>query len=110
MLGYRMWLVRATAATMLVAALLPVGSILEARQQRTIRCESSRNRQNFCRAETKGRVSLSRELSRNRCVEWRTWGFERRGVWVRDGCSADFRMGRNSSGSGGGKDNTQPQK
>ena len=49
---------RAITATMLVAALLPVGALLEA-QERTIRCESSGNRQNFCRVNTDGRVTLS---------------------------------------------------
>lgn len=92
---------RAILATTLVAALLPLGAILEA-QQRTIRCESSGGRQNFCRANTDGRVALTRELSRRRCTQWRTWGFERGGVWVRDGCRADFRVGRPSSSGGVG--------
>ena len=92
---------RVILATTLVASLLPVGALVEA-QQRTIRCESSGNRQNFCRVNTDGRVTLSRELSRRRCVAWRTWGFERGGVWVRDGCRADFRVGvpRSSGGVG----------
>jgi hypothetical protein len=95
-----MRLVSVTTATMLVAAIFPAPAVVEA-QQRTIRCESSGNRQNFCRANTGGRATLVRELSRRRCTQWRTWGFERGGVWVRDGCRGDFRVGV-SGGSGGG--------
>jgi hypothetical protein len=92
---------RALTSTVLVAVLLPAGGILEA-QQRTIRCESSSNRQNFCRVNTDGRATLVREFSRSRCTQWRTWGFERGGVWVRDGCRADFRVGRPGSSGGVG--------
>lgn len=69
----------------------------------TIRCESGRfGKQRYCPAETDGRVRLVREYSRGRCVEWRTWGFDRRGVWVDNGCKAEFRVGKDGGIGAGG--------
>jgi len=35
-------------------------------------------------------VTLSRELSRNNCVARRTWGSDDDGIWVSNGCRAEF--------------------
>lgn len=58
-----------------------------------IRCESVGDRYRFCRARTRGRVRIDRRLSDARCDLGRTWGYERDGVWVRDGCRAVFEIG-----------------
>lgn len=58
-----------------------------------IRCESRRGGENFCQADTDRGVRLSRELSRGACQAGNTYGFDREGIWVADGCSAEFEIG-----------------
>ena len=60
----------------------------------TFRCESTNGRQNFCNADTSRGVRLVRKISGNPCDEGRTWGATRSGVWVSQGCRADFMTGR----------------
>jgi len=59
--------------------------------QNTLRCESSYNHREECTFNGWGRVALTRQLSKTACIEGRTWGQSgRNGVWVSDGCRADF--------------------
>ncbi len=61
------------------------------------RCESDDGRQRECRAGSRGRVSLVRQLSQSPCIEGQTWGSTRNGtVWVAQGCRGEF-----ASGGGG---------
>lgn len=60
----------------------------------SFRCESTNGRQNFCNVDTRGGVRLVRRLSDNACDEGRTWGATRTGVWVSQGCRAEFVTGR----------------
>jgi len=55
-----------------------------------VRCESKHHQYQMCRVDTHGYVRLEREHSRTSCVQGRTWDYDRRGIWVDDGCSADF--------------------
>ncbi|PJK08227.1 hypothetical protein CO614_11430 [Lysobacteraceae bacterium NML120232] len=65
-------------------------------------CESHDGRYRECRADLRGqRVRLVRQLSRNACIEGRTWGSHYNGVWVNGGCRAEFEA---SSGYGYGRD------
>lgn len=69
----------------------------------TIRCESVKSRNQECRLD--GRPRLVRQLSGAACVEGRSWGQSRGGVWVSNGCRAEFvgERGRPSRpGHGGG--------
>lgn len=61
-----------------------------------VNCESERGRYNFCRIDTDGEVSLVKEFSFDKCRQGHSWGYENRGVWVDRGCSAEFRVGRDS--------------
>jgi hypothetical protein len=71
-------------------------------------CES-RGRESFCPAETRYGVTLVRELSRGYCIENRTWGTRRDGIWVSGGCAAEFEVGsRAPSNSGGYGDQYEP--
>ena len=64
-----------------------------------VRCESNDGRMNRCSLPGGGgRVVLERQHSRTACIEGRSWGQDRGGVWVDDGCRADFRV----AGYGGG--------
>lgn len=95
----------AVASTLLaLAALAP----LEASAQygygpQRFRCESQDGRTQYCDVDTRGGVVLVRQLSRGACIEGRTWGWDRRGVWVAQGCRAEFETGAGGGpGWGGG--------
>lgn len=68
----------------------------------TVRCDSNDNRYRQCEADTRGGVRLLRQYSKSACTEGRTWGYDRRGVWVNDGCRAEFALGRGNGGGGWG--------
>jgi hypothetical protein len=55
-----------------------------------IRCESSNYQYNMCRVDTHGFVRLQRQISRTDCRQGRNWDYDRRGIWVDDGCAAEF--------------------
>jgi len=57
----------------------------------TFVCESQ-GRRTYCRADTRFGIRLLRQLSRNDCITNRTWGTDANGVWVSDGCRAEFAM------------------
>ena len=59
----------------------------------TLRCESEDGRLRQCAANTSGGVQLVRQLSSSPCTFDRTWGWNARGVWVNDGCRAEFSVG-----------------
>lgn len=54
------------------------------------RCESQDSRTAYCRVDTRYGVRLVDRLSRASCIPGRTWGWDRGGVWVTDGCRAEF--------------------
>lgn len=60
---------------------------------RIITCRSKDYRYQFCRANTRGGVVLQKQLSDAPCDKGRTWGFEKSGIWVKAGCSGQFRIG-----------------
>ena len=66
----------------------------QARPVRTVICSSKNYRYQFCRVNTRGGVILARQLSDASCKKGRTWGFEKSGIWVKEGCSGRFRIGR----------------
>lgn len=63
----------------------------------TFRCESDNNRTRHCSADTRRGVRVSRRLSDSPCVQGRDWGYDSSGVWVSNGCRAEF-----VAGGGGG--------
>ena len=69
-----------------------------AEAQRTITCESRGYDRAYCSVDTRGGVRLVRQLSESRCVSGRSWGADRRGIWVSDGCRAQFAVGSSHGG------------
>lgn len=65
----------------------------------TLRCESFRNQRQRCAADTESRVQLVRRLG-GACTQGRTWGYDRRSIWVDRGCRAEFSYGRWAGGGG----------
>lgn len=70
-----------------------------------VRCESTSGRQNWCDANTAGGVILSRQLSSAGCWEDQSWGYSSRGIWVSNGCRAEFTVydQRRKSGASDGE-------
>lgn len=60
------------------------------------RCESENFRYHLCQVDTGrgGRVELVDQVSGTDCIEGRTWGSNRAGVWVDKGCAGVFRVER----------------
>lgn len=76
--------------TLISALFAAAGMPLDAQADQQIRCESEKNRYHQCRIDTHGYVRLSRQLSRADCIQGRTWDYDRRGIWVDDGCRGEF--------------------
>lgn len=66
----------------------------------SIVCESRDNRYRECPGRFRGPVDVIEQLSDRQCIEGRTWGQTRTGVWVDRGCRARF--GEFYAGPGGG--------
>ena len=58
----------------------------------TITCSSDDGQRHYCPAETRYGVRMFRQLSKTRCTEGYSWGFDRNGIWADHGCRADFRL------------------
>ena len=60
----------------------------------TITCSSDDGRRNYCAADTRNGVRLTRQISESACDYGRTWGYDARGIWVDNGCRAEFQLRR----------------
>lgn len=58
----------------------------------TVRCESQDNRYRHCTVQVRRGVELVRGLSKTYCTQGRNWGWDRSGIWVNNGCRAEFRV------------------
>ena len=70
---------------------------------RVVACGSTDGRYTRCFTRTDGEVSLRKQLSSQACVYRRTWGYDPNGIWVDNGCRAQFVVGRGGPGSGWGE-------
>lgn len=66
-----------------------------------VRCESRDYRQVYCDIDVSGGVRIVNQLSSTACVEGRTWGWDRRGVWVSGGCRGEFEIATRGGYEGG---------
>jgi hypothetical protein len=57
-------------------------------------CESLDGARKDCDIEIMRGVGLVRQLSERDCVLNRSWGYDRAGIWVTDGCRAEFAVAR----------------
>lgn len=59
-------------------------------------CESRNYQYRFCAVDLgrAGRARLHRQTSGSPCVEGRTWGWNRAGIWVTQGCAGIFTIDR----------------
>jgi len=65
-------------------------------QRFSVRCESTDGQNRFCQVDVGngGRVYLERQDSRSPCIDGQTWGWNRAGVWVTQGCRGVFTIDR----------------
>jgi hypothetical protein len=61
-----------------------------ARLDGTVRCESHDGQRIDCAADTASGVRMIRQFSKSSCEFGRDWGYTRNGVWVTNGCRAEF--------------------
>ncbi len=61
---------------------------------RTETCQSRYDRYQYCPTDTRGGVRLVRQLSKSPCRLNDSWGYDRGGVWVDQGCRAEFETRR----------------
>ena len=59
----------------------------------SVYCASDDGNRHFCPVSTSNGVRLARQRSGSECIFGRTWGYTRRGIWVDQGCRADFDLG-----------------
>ena len=62
--------------------------------QDRVSCSSNDNRRNWCNVDTRGGVRLYKQKSDSPCIQGRTWGYNRNGIWVDRGCRGEFQIGR----------------
>jgi hypothetical protein len=72
--------------------LLPQPRAVAATPPELVRCESSARETVRCKADTRRGVTLARQLSRAGCWYDETWGYDAKGIWVSNGCRADFAL------------------
>ena len=80
------------AAALLVA--LPGGL---AAQTTIVSCASKPGERQQCPADTSKGVALARSQGEAACLLGKSWGYDDKGVWVSDGCSAEFVVGQGLS-------------
>jgi hypothetical protein len=61
----------------------------------TIKCESKNGDRSYCRADTSFGVTLVQRLSDSTCVRGDSWGYDNNGIWVDNGCRAEFMLDAN---------------
>jgi hypothetical protein len=64
-----------------------------------VRCESEGFQFKHCPADTHGGVQLRRQLSDTDCRRGENWGYDRRGIWVNEGCAGEFAVENRLSGN-----------
>jgi hypothetical protein len=77
---------------------LPYGTVSSSNLKQRFTCQSSGSYgRNRCSADTSGGVRLVRQIGGSRCNQGTTWDYDNQGVWVSDGCSAEFETGNGQS-------------
>jgi len=79
--------------SLIAVFLLALAAPAAAPAQERLHCSSREFRDNYCPADTRAGVQLVRQTSRAPCEEGRSWGSDRRGIWVSGGCEAEFIVG-----------------
>ena len=82
------------------------GSLATTAAARSIVCESEDRATQYCSADTRGGVTLAVQYSHASCRQGSTWGYDDRGIWVANGCRAQFDLGSYRGDHGSSRDST----
>ena len=63
-------------------------------QRVRVACASKPGERQHCPADTSMGVALGRSTGDSPCLLGRSWGYDDKGIWVSDGCSGEFVVGR----------------
>ena len=58
--------------------------------QQSLTCEANNQNRKYCGGYNPDQVRLDRQISGSSCIEGQTWGVDRQGLWVQQGCRAIF--------------------
>ena len=75
--------------TAVVGLLIALGVPASASAQR-ITCESRDYQRQYCPTGRINRAQIVSQWSNAACVQGQTWGYQRDGIWVNQGCAAVF--------------------
>lgn len=59
-------------------------------QAQTLFCGSDDHRQRRCNVTIRRDARMTRQVSKAQCLEGQSWGWDRNGVWVSNGCRGEF--------------------
>src|SRR6187397_2395634 len=82
------------SSVVVLALLLAPAPAFAQKRPTTVTCTSEAGSRNLCPADTSQGVVLVRSFGGAACLLGKTWGYDDQGVWVADGCSAEFATGR----------------
>jgi Protein of unknown function (DUF3011) len=57
-----------------------------------VTCSSNNGKRNWCDTGGRRNIQLNRQISGSPCIQGQTWGIDNRGLWVDNGCRAEFRV------------------
>ena len=60
-------------------------------------CASKEGQRTRCPADTSAGVALMKSTGPSACILGNTWGYDKAGVWVTDGCSGEFQIGQSAA-------------
>lgn len=66
----------------------------------TVSCAAPAEGRQYCSANTSAGILMTRDLGDAACLLGKTWGYDDRGVWVKDGCNAEFAVAATADPSG----------
>jgi hypothetical protein len=91
------WTDHGCAAEFLLASRRPLNWETETPPQGEylISCGREAGERDYCIEVPQASVELVRQTSNAKCVEGKSWGSDPRGIWVADGCTADFLVKNN---------------
>jgi hypothetical protein len=77
-----------------LAALLALTGVMAMAQDNNVfTCSSDNGQLHSCRVNTNAPIQFIRQRSHAECIAGQTYGIDRGGVWVTNGCRADFAVG-----------------
>jgi hypothetical protein len=94
-------------AASVAASVFAVSSAIAAEGPPTVSCGSKPGERTHCPADTSGGVALVSSSGESACLLGKTWGYDENGIWVSDGCSAEFVAGRTVDQQAQTKDQTK---